>query len=67
MLHLIVEGMSCGGCAKSITRALQRLDAGANVSVDLSTRAVVVKTSADESAVREALARAGFPATTNPG
>ena len=67
MLNLRVEGMSCGGCAKSVTKALQRLDASATVSVDLPTREVVVETSANESAVLEALARAGFPATTNPG
>ena len=65
MLNLRVEGMSCGGCAKSVTKALQRLDASATVSVDLPTREVVVETSANESAVLEALARAGFPATAN--
>jgi copper chaperone len=63
MLNLRVEGMSCGGCTKSVTKALQRLDAGANVRVDLPTGEVVVETSANESAVLEALARAGFPAT----
>jgi copper chaperone len=66
MLNLRVEGMSCGGCAKSVTKALQRLDASANVSVDVPTGEVVVETSANESAVLEALARAGFPATANP-
>ena len=36
-LHLDVQGMSCGGCVKSVTAALTRVPGVSTVNVDLST------------------------------
>ena len=55
-----VEGMSCGGCASSVERAIQRADAQAEVAVDLAQSQVRVKSSLPEEGVREAVEGAGF-------
>lgn len=39
---LLVEGMSCNGCAASVERALRTLDAIAEVQVDLASGRVTV-------------------------
>ena len=54
-----VHGMSCGGCAKSVTNAIQTAAPGAQVDVDLENKTVSVK-GASEEAVKQAVADAGF-------
>lgn len=54
-----VLGMSCGGCAKSVTNAILDVAPGAEVEVDLDAKAVVVS-GADEAAVKQAVEDAGF-------
>lgn len=54
-----VLGMSCGGCAKSVTNAIQDAAPGASVSIDLEAKAVTVD-GADETTVKQAVASAGF-------
>jgi len=58
-----VEEMMCGGCAKSVAKALTNLDQNARVETDPPSRTVRVETSASQEAVEKALADAGFPAT----
>ncbi|MDC8014447.1 heavy-metal-associated domain-containing protein [Tahibacter soli] len=58
-----VEGMTCGGCARRVTRAVQALDANAAVAVDLARGTVEVGSTADATAVAAAIAAAGYPAT----
>ncbi|WP_036133419.1 heavy-metal-associated domain-containing protein [Aerolutibacter daejeonensis] len=41
-MKLIVEGMSCGHCVKAITAAIGRIDASAQVDVDLQAKEVWV-------------------------
>lgn len=36
MYEFKVTRMNCGGCARSVTRAIHGVDAGATVSVDLA-------------------------------
>ena len=55
-----VQGMSCGGCASSVTRAIQHVAPSAQVEVDLETGAVTVDGVDDEDAVRRAVEDAGF-------
>ncbi|WP_108660194.1 heavy-metal-associated domain-containing protein [Acuticoccus kandeliae] len=62
MFTLTVPDMHCGGCVRSVTRALTRLDGEAKVEADPGTHEVKVATSADLSAVLDTLAAAGFPA-----
>jgi copper chaperone len=53
--------MSCGHCVKSITQAINLLDAHATVSADPASKKVSVTTSAAEAAVIAALTEAGYP------
>ncbi len=43
-LTMKVEGMTCGGCAAAVTKAIRRLDPEAEVSVDLERGQVAVVT-----------------------
>ena len=56
-----VEGMTCGGCARGVTRAIQAVDAYAKVITDPPNRSVKVETTATQQQVVEALTEAGFP------
>ena len=42
-MKLTVEGMTCGHCVRTVTYALQALDANASVSVDLPGKTVLVQ------------------------
>ena len=61
-MQLHIENMTCGGCARSVTKAVQSLDATARVEADLSTRKVEVTSSRTRSEIEAVLARAGYPA-----
>ena len=54
-----VLGMTCGGCAKSVTNAILDVAPGAQVDVDLAAKTVTVD-GADEGAVKQAVEDAGF-------
>ncbi len=60
MYELKVDGMTCGGCAASVKRALQALDANAEVDVDLPAKTVKVATAAQFDAVKAAVEDAGY-------
>ena len=50
-ITLNIEGMTCGGCARSVTKAIQSVDAAAQVTVDIPTHTVQVQTTAPQAAV----------------
>ncbi len=54
-----VEGMTCGGCVRSVTNAITKLVPNATVEVDLSAGIVTVD-GADAEAVKSAVEGAGF-------
>lgn len=56
-----IPAMNCGHCVKAITEALEQLDPGAKVSVDLSAKKVTLDTVQDRAAVAAALTEAGYP------
>jgi copper chaperone len=62
-LLMQVEGMTCQGCVNSVTKAIQRLDPGAKVDVDLDHGRVHVVTTAQALEVTQALNAAGYEAT----
>jgi copper chaperone len=62
-LLMQVEGMTCQGCVNSVTKAIQRLDPGAKVDVDLDHGRVHVVTTAQALEVTQALNTAGYEAT----
>lgn len=61
-MKLLIENMTCGGCARGVTASIQDVDPNAKVDVDLSTKMVTVETSADEQSILNALAEDDFPA-----
>ncbi len=62
-LLMQVEGMTCQGCVNAVTKAIQRLDPGAKVEVDLEHGRVHVVTTAQTLEVAQALDAAGYEAT----
>lgn len=60
MIKLHVEGMSCGGCARRITQAVGKVDANAQVHVDLDTKEVTITGHAAPEAYAAAIRQAGF-------
>lgn len=54
-----VIGMSCGGCAASVTNAIQDAAPGATVEVNLDEKSIAVE-GADQTTVQKAVQEAGF-------
>lgn len=55
-----VSGMTCGGCARSVTNAITARASAAKVEVDLPTGIVSVDGDLSEDAVKDAVEGAGF-------
>lgn len=64
-MELRIENMTCGGCAKSVTKAIQSVDPTAKVETNPEGRTVKVETIATAEALQEVLEEAGYPATAN--
>lgn len=63
MVRFKVDRMGCGGCVESVTRAVQTIDPGAHVEVDLGAKRVTVSNaSAPAERIARVLAAAGYPA-----
>ena len=60
MLKLKVEGMTCGHCAQTVTKAVEAVPAVERALVDLKAGEVTIEGSADERAVRQAIEDAGY-------
>lgn len=60
MMELTVSGMTCGGCAKAVEKAVVRKDADARVSVDLANGRVSVDSSLSRQDVADAIEAAGY-------
>lgn len=57
-----VLGMTCGGCANSVSKAIEDAAPGASVTVDLDAKTVTVTdiTGTPEDTVKQAVLAAGF-------
>lgn len=55
-----IETMTCGGCARGVTKAIQSVDPSAEVKADPATRRVDVTTTAPRERLAAVLADAGF-------
>jgi copper chaperone len=62
MSQFRVPDMHCDGCVRSLTKAIQAVDAAASVQVDLDAKMVRVDTVAEDAAVAAAIEDAGFTA-----
>jgi len=58
-----IETMTCDGCARGVTKAIQRVDAAATVVADPPARQVDVVTTAPRDVIVLALTDAGFAPT----
>lgn len=63
MIDFKVQGMTCGGCVRGVTNALNRVDADAVVNVDLPSKTVSVSSTADVQQLKQAIENAGFAVT----
>jgi copper chaperone len=61
MIEFEVENMSCGHCARMITKTVQLVDPQARVEVDLGRKKVTVESDQDRASLAEALTLAGYP------
>ncbi len=61
-MELKIANMSCDGCVRSVTRAVQSVDPEAKVQADLPAHLVKVETKASQAAIQEVLAEVGYPA-----
>ncbi len=58
-----VEKMSCNGCVRHVTKAIQSVQPAAQVNADLASGKVEVTPNvADAAAVASAITEAGYPA-----
>lgn len=60
--HEHIKNMTCGGCARSVTKAIQSVDAEAKVTIDPNTRKVDVASQRPHADFEAALQRVGYPA-----
>jgi copper chaperone len=67
MHRIKIEKMGCGGCAKSVTRAILAVEPNARVEIDLGAKTVTVSGAAGTmDRIAGAIAAAGFPAEPLP-
>lgn len=60
MHELKVPNMNCGGCAKSVARAVSAVDPAARVEFDLREKKVRIESASGREKFEAALASAGF-------
>ena len=61
VMRFYLPNMSCGGCARSVTRAIQSVDADASIVIDQNRREVELTSDLPIDRFASALAAAGFP------
>ena len=60
MIQFDIPGMTCGGCARSLTKAIHSIDADARVVPDIPARRVTIESSHDRAKFVEAIRAAGY-------
>ncbi|WP_163570772.1 heavy-metal-associated domain-containing protein [Klebsiella pneumoniae] len=66
-MKLRIENMTCGGCARSVTHAIQSVDAKAQVATDIAGRTVEIRSPKSTEVFVQRLATAGFDAVEITG
>jgi len=59
-----IENMTCGGCVRGVTKAIQSVDPQAQIKADPPTRKLEVNTTAAREQIEAVLENAGFPPKT---
>ena len=63
-LHFTVPDMDCGGCVRSITEAIHKIDASAKVEANLESKDVSITGTATAQTYGKAIEDAGFMLAT---
>ena len=66
-LTMQVDGMTCGGCVRSVRNVVLGLDPEAEVGIDLAGGRLTAHTRAQSLEIADALARAGYEARAMTG
>lgn len=61
-MQLHIQNMTCGGCVRRVTKAIQSLDPAAQVEADPVTRKVIVTSQRSQQEIETVLAEVGYPA-----
>lgn len=61
MIIFQIPNMTCGGCAKSVTKALLSIDPQARIETDPPAREARIDSALDKSAFLAVLSEAGYP------
>ena len=61
MIRFHIPNMTCGGCARSVTKALLSIDPQARIETDPTAREVRMDSALDKSAFLAVLSDAGYP------
>lgn len=56
-----IDNMTCGGCVRKVTKAIQTVDASAEIITDPAQRSVEIASTKPTELFVEALAEAGYP------
>ncbi|WP_028033829.1 heavy-metal-associated domain-containing protein [Chelativorans sp. J32] len=56
-----IENMTCGGCVRSVTKAIHSVDPDAKVTADPETRKVEVQSSVTPARIEDVLKEVGYP------
>ena len=65
LMQLHIQNMTCGGCARGVTKAVESVDPQAQVKVDLQKRNIDFASSQPASAFVAALSAAGYTAVAS--
>ncbi|HET7794432.1 MAG TPA: heavy-metal-associated domain-containing protein [Rhizobacter sp.] len=60
MIELTLPTMTCGHCVRTVTETVRKLDANAQVNIDLPSHTVKIESSRPASEIRSALAEEGY-------
>ncbi len=60
MYEFKVQGMTCGGCVKSVTNSIKKVDAEASVEVDLKTQSIKIDSKKIQGDFSASISNAGF-------
>jgi len=61
-LQLKVPDIACSACVDTVTKAVKSVDPTAQVEADSKTKLLRVETQQSETAIKAAIANAGYPA-----
>ncbi|KPQ32845.1 MAG: heavy-metal-associated domain-containing protein [Phormidium sp.] len=59
-IEVKVPDMACAACASTITQAIQKLDATAEVRANLETKLVFIETKQPDETVKSVITEAGY-------